>query len=425
MGIHLDPSLTYIDGTNRVLTEQTTLSRIEAVQAKLGITNITPITNLDRVGIDVCSVTRKNAAKGANPVYSGKGASDKQSRISALMEAVERCLAEAPGNNADIETPHSCKENIIDSYLNLKKQETVLNPNELILQGAMPLNTPLEWVWGTDLFTSEEILVPANAVYHPYEPPAGSNRLFRSETNGLAAGSCMEEAVLHGLLEVVERDAYSIAEYTKNTGKKILLSIEDGVPYQLYKKFADAGVDVHLWLLPADSGIHVVLAAVDDVVFKYPTLLLIGAGAHLDPAVAVNRALTEAAQSRLVQIHGSRKNNERDEVQERVGYNAIKNINRHWYRSKAETTTLDELENQASKKPYNNIQMMLKKLAPTSARAIIVNLSRPEIGIPVIRAIIPSYEICALDSTRFGPTGTKPYKTWCRGTMEEKEVSES
>ncbi|CAD6490196.1 MAG: YcaO cyclodehydratase, ATP-ad Mg2+-binding [Candidatus Argoarchaeum ethanivorans] len=402
MGIHLDPSLIYIDGTNRVLTEQTILSQIEAVQAKLGITNITPITNLDRVSIDVCSVTRKNAAMGANPVYSGKGASDKQSRISALMEAVERCLAEAPGNNADIETPHSCKENIIDSYLNLKKQETVLNPNELILQGAMPLNTPLEWVWGTDLFTSEEILVPANAVYHPYKPPAGSNRLFRSETNGLAAGSCMEEAVLHGLLEVVERDAYSIAEYTKNTGKKILLSIEDGVPYRLYKKFTGAGVDVHLWLLPADSGIHVVLAAVDDVVLKYPTLLLIGAGAHLNPAVAVNRALTEAAQSRLVQIHGSRKNNERDEVQQRVGYNAIKNINRHWYRNKAETTTLDELENQASNKPYHNIQMLLKKLAPTSARAIIVNLSRPGIGIPVIRAIIPSYEICALDSTRFG-----------------------
>ncbi|RZN15431.1 MAG: YcaO-related McrA-glycine thioamidation protein [Methanosarcinales archaeon] len=402
MGIHLDPSLTYIDGTNHVLTEQTTLSQIEAVQAKLGITNITPITNLDRVGIDVCSVTRKNAARGANSVYSGKGASAKQSRISALMEAVERCLAEAPGNNADIETPHSYKENIIDSYLNLKKQETVLNPNELILNGAMSLNTPLEWMWGNDLFTGEEILVPANAVYHPYEPPIGSNRLFRSETNGLAAGSCMEEAVLHGLLEVVERDAYSIAEYTKNTGKKILLSIENGVPYQLYKKFAGAGVDVHLWLLPADSGIHVVLAAVDDVVLKYPTLLLIGAGAHLDPAVAVNRALTEAAQSRLVQIHGSRKNNERDEMQERVGYNAIKNINRHWYRSKAETTTLDELENQASDKPYNNIQILLKKLAPTSARAIIVNLSRPGIDIPVIRAIIPAYEICALDSTRFG-----------------------
>jgi len=348
MGIYLDPSLTYIDGTNRVLDEQTTLSRIEVVQSKVGITNITPITNLDRVGIDVYSVTRKNAARGATSVYSGKGVSDKQSRISALMEAVERCLAESPGNNADTQELHSEKENIIDSYLNLKKQETVL-------------------------------------------------------TNGLAAGSCMEEAVLHGLLEVVERDAYSIAEYTKNTGKKILLSEQDGVPYQLYKKFTDAGVDVHLWLLPTDSGIHVVLAAVDDVVLKYPTLLLIGAGAHLDPSVAVNRALTEAAQSRVVQIHGSRKNSEREEVQLRVGYNAIKNINRHWYRSKAETTTLDELEKQASKKPYNNIQILLKKIAPTSTRAIIVNLSRPGIDIPVIRAIIPAYEICALDSTRFGP----------------------
>jgi ribosomal protein S12 methylthiotransferase accessory factor len=403
MQIRLDSSLSYMDGTYRVLDEQTTLSRIEAVQPKVGITRVARITDLDRVGIPVHSVIRPTAAKGAISVYSGKGASDDQSRISAVMEGVERCLAEAPRNNADIQEPHGEEENIIDSYLNLKERENALNPNELILPAPLPLNTPLEWMWGYDLLNKEEILIPANAVYHPYEPPSGSYRLFRSDTNGLAAGNCIEEAVLHGLLEVVERDAYSIAEYTRNTGKKIMLTPDDGTPYELYKKFTDAGVDVHLWQLPSDNGIHTVLAAVDDTVLKDPALLVIGSGAHLDPAVAVNRALTEAAQSRLVQIHGARENTDREAIMRRAGYESIKQINRHWYNQKTETVTLCELENQARRKPHDNIKEVLENITLTAKHAIIVNLSRPSIDIPVIRTIIPTYEVCALDSTRFGP----------------------
>lgn len=403
MQIRLNPSLSYIDGTYRVLKEDATLARIEEVQPRVGVTRVARITELDRIGIPVYSVIRPTAARGAISVYSGKGASDNQSKISAVMEAVERCLAEAPRNNADVSEPHDEQENIVDSYLNLKEQETVLNPEELILPGLLPPETPIEWLWGYDLLGEERILVPANAVYHPYEPLPGSYRLFRSDTNGLAAGNCIEEAVLHGLLEVVERDAYSIAEYTRNPGERITLTPEDGTAYELYKKFTDAGVEVHLWHLPSDTGIHCMLAAIDDVVLRDPALLVIGSGAHLDPAVAATRALTEAAQSRLVQIHGARENTDREAILRRAGYDSIKRINRHWYNKGAKTITLGELENRAHRKPLDNIQRVLEYLKSTTSHAIIVNLSRASIDIPVIRAILPRYEVCALDSTRFGP----------------------
>ncbi len=401
--LELDHSLRYLNGTYRVLSEEESLLKIGSVQSKVGVTRVAQITDLDRIGIPVHSVTRPSAARGAISVYSGKGVSDEQSRISAVMEAVERCLGEAPRNNADIKEPHFAGEQIVDSYSHLKGFENPVDPNELILPKPLSPETQLEWVRGWDLLTDEDVLVPANAVYHPYNPPSNVFRLFRSDTNGFAAGNYLEEAILHGLLEVVERDAYSIAEGTRETGSRIVLDPADGTPHTLFKRFTDAGVDVYLWYLPSETGIPTVLAALDDTALRDPALLVIGAGAHLDPAVAVNRALTEAAQSRLVQIHGAREDTEREMVMRRAGYTSVKRINRHWYNKMRETITLHEIENYAERRPCDNIRIALDRIARIARRAIIVNLTRESIEIPVIRTIIPGLEVSALDSTRIGP----------------------
>ena len=59
----------------------------------------------------------------------------------------------------------------------------------------------------------EEILVPANAVFHPL--PSDYKRLFRTNTSGLASGNVIEEAIFHGLAEVIERDAWALVEATR------------------------------------------------------------------------------------------------------------------------------------------------------------------------------------------------------------------
>ena len=57
--------------------------------------------------------------------------------------------------------------------------------------------------------------MPANLVFCPYEPPGSGKGIAWMDSNGLAAGNDLEEAVLHGLLEVVERDAIMISEHNR------------------------------------------------------------------------------------------------------------------------------------------------------------------------------------------------------------------
>ncbi len=205
---------------------------------------------------------------------------------------------------------------------------------------------------------------------------------------------------LHGLLEVVERDALSIAEFTRDPGKEILLSESDGLNYELKTRMEETGITVKLWLLDSDIDIPTVVAALDDTVLKDPALLVMGAGAHLSPEIAVTRALTEAAQSRVVQIHGAREDTDRERVVRTFGYDHMKKLNNYWYQER-ETVLLDELKDSSSDTPAANIHTVLEKLDGIADGAIIVDLSRG-VDIPVVRAIIPMFELFTLDRERKG-----------------------
>jgi len=202
-----------------------------------------------------------------------------------------------------------------------------------------------------------EVMVPANAVFHPYNPLNGSQ--LRSNTNGIASGNTIEGAVLHGLFEVIERDALGTAEYTRNPGREIILDESDGLNYELKRRMEEAGVLVKLWLLDHDVGIHTVVCATDDTVLHDPALLVMGAGSHLSPQIAVARALTEAAQSRMVQIHGAREDTDREQVVRTFGYEHMKRMNWFWY-EELETVRMDELKDYSSSTPYTNINTTLE-----------------------------------------------------------------
>ncbi len=397
--ITLDSSIKYLEGTQRVLAPEETLEKTTKLLPEIGVTRIANITDLDRVGIPVFSAIRPSAAAGAISIYSGKGATETSARISAIMESFERCLAEQPEMSINLKGIPLSAERIVDSYENLSGSYPALYPDSLLLPQPLSEYTTIEWVIGNDIMNDVEVFVPANAVFHPYNPTQGS-RLFRSNTNGLASGNTIEEAVLHGLLEVIERDALSIAEYTKNPGREIMLSESDGLNYGLKSKIEETGIKVKLWLLDSDVDIPTVVAALDDTVLKDPALLVMGAGSHLMPEIAVTRALTEAAQSRVVQIHGAREDTDREKVVRTFGYEHMKKLNSYWYQE-AEIVSMDELEDSSSSTPFDNIKTVLDKLEGIAEGAIIVNLSRG-VEVPVIRAIIPMFELYTLDRERKG-----------------------
>ncbi|WP_135610743.1 YcaO-related McrA-glycine thioamidation protein [Methanococcoides sp. AM1] len=398
--ISIDRSLQYMDGTQRVLDEEATLGNTKPHLKEIGVTRIASITDLDRLGIPVFSAIRPSAAEGAISIYSGKGASETQARISAMMESFERCLAERVGVNADI-VEDVVAEEFIESVENAAKDYELLDPHSLLLSEPLPLENLVEWTQGWDLLREKEIYVPSNAVYHPYDSPGMSARLFRSNTNGLASGNVIEEAILHGLLEVIERDALSIAEFNRNPGREIVLTEEEGTNYELMKKFESNGVQLKLWLLPHDTGITSVVAATDDLDLKDPALLVMGAGSHLKPEIAIRRAITEAAQSRVVQIHGAREDTDRESFVRQIGYERMKRMNNFWYEG-AETVTIGELNDISRSTPAENIDAVLDELRKITDSVIVVDLSRKSVGVPVVRVIIPGFEQYTLDRERVG-----------------------
>ncbi len=399
MRIAIDPNIRYLEGTQRVLDPGTTLARTSKLLPEIGVTRIANITDLDRVGIPVFSAIRPSAAAGAISIYSGKGATETNARISAIMESFERCLAEQPEVSINLAGIPLGAERVTDTYESLSEGAPVLYPDALLLPQPLAEFTSLEWVKGNDLMNDIEVFVPANAVFHPYNPQV-ANQLFRSNTNGLASGNTIEEAVLHGLLEVIERVALSIAEYTRNPGREIVLSEEDGLNYELKRKMEEAGIEVRLWLLDSDIDIPTVVVALDDTVLKDPALLVMGAGAHLSPEIAVTRALTEAAQSRVVQIHGAREDTDRERVVRTFGYEHMRKLNSYWYQEK-ERVRMGELEDFSSDTPAANINTVLESLDGIAEGAIIVDLSRG-VEVPVVRAIIPMFELYTLDRERKG-----------------------
>ncbi|HIH74428.1 MAG TPA: YcaO-related McrA-glycine thioamidation protein [Methanosarcina sp.] len=398
--IKIDRSLSYMEGTQRVYDEATTLENTKGQIKKIGVTRIADITNLDRLGVPIFSAIRPSAAPGAISIYSGKGSTEQRARISAIMESFERCLAERPGLNANIAGDISASA-LVESYLNARENFSVLDPNDLLLSQPYNPSSLLEWVEAYDLLNKEEVFVSANAVYHPYDSPGQCQKLFLSNTNGLASGNVLEEAILHGLLEVIERDAISAAQFTRNLGKEIVLTEEDGYVYELARKFKDVGIELKIWLVPTDTGIPTIIAATDDVKLKDPALLVMGAGSHLKPEIAVARAITEAAQSRVVQIQGAREDTDREGIIRSVGYERMKRLNWFWF-EEGEKISLSNIQDLSRKSPAENIDVILEKLKNLAERVLVIDLSREEVAVPVVRVIIPGFELFTIDRDRKG-----------------------
>ncbi|MFA4850166.1 MAG: YcaO-related McrA-glycine thioamidation protein [Methanoregula sp.] len=379
---------TYNNETQRASPLDETLARIEPKVPAAGITRVADITNLDRIGIPVFSCIRPTAEDGAITVYNGKGATIEESRISAIMEGIERYSAEV--HDRDIR---------VALYQELEGREPVINPDDLILPEGATTDRFMSWCQGYDIVNNETVWVPAFAVYHPVPPR--HRGVFRTNSNGLASGNTIEEAIFHALSEVIERDAWSLVESTRNTGPAVV-GIDDPVIMDMQKKFADAQVEVTIRDITSDIGIPTIAAVADDVLLKDPSLLTIGIGTHTSARIAVMRALTEVAQSRLTQIHGAREDTTIADLRKKMGYERAKRINGYWYRDNG---TVDYAKIPSSDtddflKDINNVIAALEKKGLD--RVIIVDLTREEIGIPVVRVIVPGLEVFAMDPERRG-----------------------
>jgi ribosomal protein S12 methylthiotransferase accessory factor len=347
----------------------------------MGITRIAVLTGLDVLGVPVVAATRPNSRSIA--VHQGKGVTLDAAKASAVMEAVETFHAET-----------------MSLPLRLAAHDELpaaADPAALPRAAGRTLgDARILWVEARELMGGGDLFVPLELVTADYThpTPAGSG-FFQATTNGLASGNHWLEAVLHGLYEVVERDAIALwragGARAREARVVALDSIYGEVSAALLARYRAAEVAVRVWdvtsdiLLPCFVALAVAPGGVNGV---EPEL---GSGCHADRDVALSRALSEAAQARLTRISGARD----DFGPETFGDDAKSerlDMAAQWMRSPARRAFQDA-PGCAGPTLRHDLDAALARLDNVGLRQVAyVDLTRAEFGIPVARVIVPGLE---------------------------------
>jgi YcaO-like protein with predicted kinase domain len=379
---HASPSIkAFKAGTHRTLHPEETLRRGLRLAPIMGITRIANVTGLDTVGVPVVMVCRPNARSLA--VSQGKGLDLPTAKASGLMESVETYHAET------ITLPLR-----LGSYEELRYTDRLVDAGLLptISTGVFHPNRRILWCEGRDLLNEESVWVPYEIVHTDFTwpQPAGSG-CFASSSNGLASGNHLTEAISHGICEVVERDCttlWSLRGRGAQESREVdLASVDDAACQQVLEKFARAGLSAQVWDTTTDVGIVAFICVIrekrQDPARPIPAAS--GMGCHPARSIALLRALTEAAQSRLTLITGSRDDLGHDRYA-RHGQPLMPSAG-------AAPRRFSDAPDWDSDTIDGDLEWELRRLRSAGIRqVIVVDLTKKGFGLPVVRVIIPGLE---------------------------------
>jgi thioglycine synthase len=406
-----------MNGTSRIKPAQETLSHISQLSQKIGVTRLADITDMDILRIPNFSAVLPGT-EDYIWVYSGKGATKVHAKASALMESIERYSS----------LPSGCQKNFITgNYQQLSKKFKVLHPQEVVepLSFEYRNDMPMDFLPGFDLFTNEQIIVPAPLALFRYSPrPPVVNPFAFHHTNGLASGNVLEEAVCHSLCELIERDSVSLAQlrasaipfhflrHISNSLRQKGYPIVE-IPFDRFiddstifpdvdisdvefepvkitaKKFARAGISLIIKDITSKIGVPTFNASSIEWISHDYGYLAEGHGTHPDARIALLRAITEVSQTRAANIQGAR-----DDLRKIKYSETNAEDKRAWqFMSSKNRIKFSEVKTFLNEDILDDIKFILGRFKLVGLnRAIIINLTNPDIGIPVVRAIVPGLE---------------------------------
>jgi len=396
-GTPLRAAKLFTEGTHRTRSPESTLEWIRPYFGYAGITRLADITGLDRIGIHTVVAMRPNGRTLSNS--SGKGFSLAAAEVSAAMEGIEIHHAE------NLRLP-----GVVASYDELRASGPVVELDRLPLTRAALFShtRPEHWVYAWDLVAQREVPVPhatVALVRHPDQMPRHA-RPFVIDSNGLASGNHLLEAAAAGLYERIERDALTLhflAEFrTRHRAPRVRLeTIESPLVQDVLERLGVAGVVPLIFDCTVDTGVPTFFAYIYDAQNRNVGVAG-GAGSHLDPAIAMIRAITEAVQTRVVYISGSRDDIYRNDARLFKAKDGLAQV----ARLEAVPPTLDarEMANDSTSSFEGDIAVMIEKLARVGLDEVyLLDLSHEEVGIPVARVWVPGLEGFASNLYTAGP----------------------
>jgi YcaO-like protein with predicted kinase domain len=387
----------HLRGTHRSRSPEDTLRAYRPLMSRMGITRLANVTGLDVVGIPVFMCVRPNSRNLS--VSQGKGLDATSAKVSALMESIEGWHAESLELPIRYEAPATLRRSARTLPLDrVGRWAHAQVPSD---------NVPMFWVEGYDLVAEAPIWMPHEMVNLNYVATANHTPTLARSSNGLASGNHLLEAIVHGLCEVIERDAMALwfadEQASPKTTQLDLATVEDPACRSVIDRLLELDIGIAAWDITSDIGIP----AYGCTIFDKPGLHVAGThsgfGCHLEPAVALLRAVTEAVQSRLTLIAGSRDDLRRSHYQELRNEDDLEEF-AHEIAHPSPTVDLRARPSLATPTFEDDLALVLERLRAAGIDCVAVaDLTRHDIGIPVVKVIVPDLEDGSVDGYRRGP----------------------
>ncbi|MEZ0093836.1 bacteriocin biosynthesis cyclodehydratase domain-containing protein [Streptacidiphilus sp. EB129] len=404
-----------LDGGYRVVTPEATLERLSKhIDPILGaVTELTSFADIDN-GVTYSYRAGHNFAMGGDNLdllrrnlrgqSGGKGRSDVQARTSAVCEAIERyCGIWTPARPvvraayADLGPDLAVGMDLLGQYSErqyAEREQYNDSPAGRLNGVPRPLGDDerIDWTTAWSLTAQRERKIPA--AFSWFGHPDLYSGFCMADANGCASGNTLEEAVLQGFSELVERDSVALWWYNRLRMPEFDIdSLQE--PYVDMLRDFYAGMGRTFWLLDLTSDLGIpAFAGVSQRVDHPVQDLLLGFGAHPDARVAALRALTEVNQF-LPAV-------ERRDAAGNTAYWEDDPYTLSWW---AETsvenqpwltpdrtrraTTLADYPQPGGRGIADVVEQCNRRVAEAGMEMIVLDQSRPDIELSVARVVVP------------------------------------
>ena len=404
--IELGPGakLVMTSGGYRTVSSRATVARFRKhVSPLTGV-----VTRLERIEADLPMNTNFHAAHnfsapaqnldelraGLTGGSFGKGSNAEQAEASALMEAIERYSGIFQGDEirmtrrfSDFAPGDAIRPNDILLFSDAQSlpEQTGEEDSQETQASPAPFDpsAKIEWspVWS--LRDNRFKHIPTSLLYFFYSGPAA----FHADSNGCAAGNTIEEAIVQGFLELVERDAYAIWWYNRLRRPEVdLAHFNDSYVRDLQSQLAETGR--RLWVLDVTSDLGIpTYVAILHWMQNGQENIEFGSGAHFDPRIAMLRTLTELNQFLSIGLMGGGTG----EKSSLDGITPLRLEDYPFLTPVGDPTTPSGFG--AKFGPIDNTRAQVDACVDIARRAgldfLVLNQTRPDVEVNVVRVIVP------------------------------------
>jgi ribosomal protein S12 methylthiotransferase accessory factor len=362
---------------DKALAPEETVRRFKKRLAKINLDILKGTQRIDngRLGIPVYfSICGRDAQSViGTKKQMGKGATPTQAEASAVMELAERFSFFSFSKNSQKRFTEEYR-NLKDCTLPFESVALSVHDTSEDLDRAKEVfcRLPLEWTWAYNMTRDQEVLLPFNWFY------------AINQYNGPSAGNCVEEALLQGICEVVERHVSSIVAQNRLSTPAITpRSVTDPTVREIMRKYDQAGVRLSVSDLSLNTGLPTVgVLAFDPSTFPEKSEIVWTAGTTPHPEKALGRALTEVAQ--LAGDFNTGANYEAS------GLPKLKTLEEaEFVTSPKAEVDISHLSNLSHDNMRVEVENCISALAPLGMEVIVVDIKHSLLQIPAFYTIVP------------------------------------